>query len=136
MAAGTIIGGPVGDRIGRKLVIWVSILGVAPFTLLLPHANLAWTAALSMIIGLILASAFSAILVYAQELVPGRVGLVSGLFFGFAFGMAGIGSALLGWLADHTSIEYVFNICGYLPLIGLLAAFLPNLDRLTRPASR
>ena len=89
-----------------------------------------------MIIGLILASAFSAILVYAQELVPGRVGLVSGLFFGFAFGMAGIGSALLGWLADHTSIEYVFNICGYLPLIGLLAAFLPNLDRLTRPASR
>ncbi|MBP6506663.1 MAG: MFS transporter [Opitutaceae bacterium] len=136
VAAGTIIGGPVGDRIGRKLVIWVSILGVAPFTLLLPHANLAWTAALSMIIGLILASAFSAILVYAQELVPGRVGLVSGLFFGFAFGMAGIGSALLGWLADHTSIEYVFNICGYLPLIGLLAAFLPNLDRLTRPASR
>lgn len=131
VAAGTIIGGPVGDRFGRKLVIWVSILGVAPFSLLLPHASLAGTAVLTLIIGVILASAFSAILVYAQELVPGKVGLVSGLFFGFAFGMGGIGSALLGRLADHTSIEHVFALCAYLPLIGLLAAFLPNLDRHT-----
>lgn len=132
VAAGTIIGGPVGDRFGRKLVIWVSILGVAPFSLLLPHASLVGTAVLTLIIGVILASAFSAILVYAQELVPGKVGLVGGLFFGFAFGMGGIGSALLGRLADHTSIEYVFSLCAYLPLIGLLAAFLPNLDRLSR----
>ncbi len=131
VAAGTIIGGPVGDRVGRKLVIWVSILGVAPFSLLLPHATLFWTAVLTMIIGVILASAFSAILVYAQELVPGKVGLISGLFFGFAFGMGGIGSALLGRLADHTSVEYVFALCAWLPLIGLLATFLPNLDKLT-----
>lgn len=131
VAAGTIIGGPVGDRFGRKLVIWISILGVAPFSLLLPHVGLVGTAVLTVIIGLILASAFSAILVYAQELVPGKVGLVGGLFFGFAFGMGGIGSALLGRLADHTSIEHVFSLCAYLPLIGLLAAFLPNLDRLT-----
>jgi FSR family fosmidomycin resistance protein-like MFS transporter len=129
VAAGTIIGGPVGDRIGRKYVIWVSILGVAPFALALPYAGLAVTAILSAIIGVILASAFSAILVYAQELVPGRVGLIAGLFFGFAFGMAGIGSALLGKLADHTSIEHVFRVCSFLPLLGLLTAFLPNLDR-------
>jgi FSR family fosmidomycin resistance protein-like MFS transporter len=129
VAAGTLIGGPIGDRFGRKLVIWVSILGVAPFTLALPYANLFWTGALTMIIGLILASAFSAILVYAQELVPGKVGLISGLFFGLAFGMAGIGSAVLGYLADRTSINYVFHLCAYLPLIGLLTAFLPNLEK-------
>jgi FSR family fosmidomycin resistance protein-like MFS transporter len=132
VAAGTIIGGPVGDRIGRKAVIWVSILGVAPFALLLPHANLFWCAVLTVIIGVILASAFSAILVYAQELLPNRVGLVSGLFFGFAFGMGGIGSALLGRLADRTSITFVFAICAYLPLLGLLTAFLPDIRR--RPA--
>jgi MFS transporter, FSR family, fosmidomycin resistance protein len=129
VALGTILGGPIGDRYGRKLVIWVSILGVAPFTLALPHANLFWTGVLTVVIGIILASAFSAILVYAQELVPGKVGLISGLFFGLAFGMAGIGSAILGDLADHTSIEYVFRLCAYLPLIGLLTAFLPNVRR-------
>jgi len=127
VAAGTIIGGPIGDRYGRKLVIWISILGVAPFTLLLPHVGLTLTAVLSVIIGVVLASAFSAILVYAQELLPGKVGLVSGIFFGFAFGMAGIGSALLGWLADHTSIPYIFFLCSFLPLLGLLTVFLPNL---------
>ena len=126
VALGTILGGPIGDRYGRKLVIWVSILGVAPFTLALPHANLFWTGVLTVIIGIILASAFSAILVYAQELVPGKVGLIAGLFFGLAFGMAGIGSAVLGELADRTSIEYVFQLCSFLPLIGLLTAFLPN----------
>ena len=125
VAAGTIIGGPIGDRIGRKLVIWVSILGVAPFSLALPHADLFWTSVLSIFIGVILSSAFSAILVYAQELVPGKVGLISGLFFGFAFGMGGIGSAVLGVLADRTSIRFVFTVCSYLPLIGLLAGFLP-----------
>jgi MFS transporter, FSR family, fosmidomycin resistance protein len=129
VAAGTFIGGPVGDRIGRKYVIWISILGVAPFALVLPHVNLFWTAALSVIIGLVLSSAFSAILVYAQELIPGKVGMIAGLFFGFAFGIAGIGSALLGSLADRTSIEYVFIVCSFLPLIGLLTAFLPNLER-------
>jgi len=129
VAAGTIIGGPVGDRIGRKYVIWGSILGVLPFTLLLPYANLFWTGILVVPIGLILASAFSAILVYAQELVPGRVGMVSGLFFGFAFGMGGIGAALLGQLADHTDINFVYQVCSYLPLIGLLTGFLPNLDK-------
>ncbi len=129
VAAGTIIGGPLGDRIGRKYVIWASILGVAPFSLLLPHVNLFWTIILTIPIGLILASAFSAILVYAQELFPGKVGMISGLFFGFAFGMAGIGSAVLGKLADQTSIEYVYQVCAYLPLIGLITAFLPNLSK-------
>lgn len=132
VAAGTIIGGPVGDRIGRRYVIWGSILGVAPFTLALPYAGLAGMVMLSVIIGVVLASAFSAILVYAQELVPGRVGLIAGLFFGFAFGMAGIGSALLGKLADHTSIDYVFRVTSFLPLLGMLAIFLPN----PRPAAR
>lgn len=130
VAAGTIIGGPIGDRVGRKYVIWVSILGVFPFTLALPYANLVWTRILSVVIGLVLASAFSAIVVYAQELVPGRVGMISGLFFGFAFGMGGLGAAVLGRLADLTSIEYVYRLCAFLPLIGLLTGFLPNLDRL------
>lgn len=129
VALGTIIGGPVGDRYGRKMVIWVSILGTAPFALMLPHASLLWVGVLSVPIGLILASAFSAILVYAQELMPGKVGLVAGLFFGFAFGMGGIGSAVLGELADRTSIEYVFALCAYLPLLGLLTYFLPNVRR-------
>jgi len=129
VAAGTVLGGPIGDRIGRKQVIWISILGVAPFTLLLPHVDLFWTATLSVLIGLILASAFSAILVYAQELVPGKVGAISGLFFGFAFGMGGIGAALMGRLADATSIETVYQACAYLPLIGLLTAFLPSLKQ-------
>jgi MFS transporter, FSR family, fosmidomycin resistance protein len=128
VAAGTIIGGPVGDRFGRKYVIWVSILGVLPFTLILPYANLFWTTTLSIVIGLILASAFSAILVYAQELVPGRIGAVSGLFFGFAFGMGGVGAALLGKLADMTSINFVYQVCSFLPAIGILTAFLPNLE--------
>ncbi|MCF0049673.1 MFS transporter [Dyadobacter sp. LJ53] len=129
VAAGTFIGGPVGDRIGRKYVIWISILGAAPFALLLPYVNLFWTGVLSCIIGLILSSAFSAILVYAQELIPGKVGMIAGLFFGFAFGIAGIGSAILGSVADKTSIEYVFWICSFLPLIGLLTGFLPNLEK-------
>jgi FSR family fosmidomycin resistance protein-like MFS transporter len=128
VAAGTLIGGPVGDKFGRKYVIWFSILGTAPFALLLPYANLFWTGVLIVPIGIILASAFSAILVYAQELIPGKVGLVSGLFFGFAFGMGGIGSALLGNLADSTSIAYVFHVCSFLPLIGLLTGFLPNIE--------
>ncbi len=127
IAAGTLLGGPIGDRIGRKYVIWFSILGTAPFALLLPHANLFWTGILIVPIGMILASAFSAILVYAQELIPGKVGLVAGLFFGFAFGMGGLGSALIGNLIDKTSISHVFSICAYLPLIGLLTAFLPNI---------
>jgi len=129
VAAGTLIGGPVGDRIGRKSVIWVSILGVLPFTLLLPYANLFWTDILSVVIGLILASAFSVIVVYAQELVPGKVGMISGLCFGFAFGMAGLGAAVLGWLADLTSINFVYLVCSYLPAMGLLAAFLPDIER-------
>jgi FSR family fosmidomycin resistance protein-like MFS transporter len=129
VAAGTIVGGPIGDRFGRKYVIWISILGVLPFTLALPHADLFWTAVLSVIIGLVLASAFSAILVYAQELIPGRVGMISGLFFGFAFGMAGLGAAALGRLADATSITFVYQVCAYLPAIGMLTAFLPNLER-------
>jgi FSR family fosmidomycin resistance protein-like MFS transporter len=128
VAVGTLAGGPIGDRLGFKLVIWCSILGVLPFTLALPYAGLFWTAILSVLIGLILASAFSAILVYAQELVPRRVGLVAGLFFGFAFGMAGLAGAVLGQLADRTSIEYVYRVCSFLPLLGILTGFLPNLD--------
>jgi FSR family fosmidomycin resistance protein-like MFS transporter len=129
VAAGTIIGGPIGDRFGRKYVIWCSILGVLPFTLALPYANLFWTGILSVVIGLILASAFSAILVYAQDLIPGKVGMISGLFFGLAFGMGGVGAALLGELADHTSIDFVYKVCAFLPVIGLLTAFLPNLEK-------
>ncbi len=128
VAAGTMVGGPVGDRYGRKYVIWVSILGVLPFTLLLPHANLHWTAVLSIVIGFVISSAFSAILVYAQELVPGRIGMISGVFFGFAFGLGGIGAAVLGKLADTTSIFFVYKLCAYLPAIGLLTGFLPNLE--------
>lgn len=126
VAAGTVVGGPIGDKIGRKRVIWVSILGVAPFTLMLPYANLWWTGALSVVIGFVLASAFSAILVYAQELMPGRIGMVSGLFFGFSFGMGGLGAAVLGVVADHQGIELVYQICAYLPLLGILTAFLPD----------
>ena len=129
VAAGTMLGGPIGDRFGRKYVIWCSILGVLPFTLALPYANLFWTVILTVAIGLILSSAFSAIVVYAQELMPGNVGMISGLFFGLAFGVAGIAAAVLGELADRTSIELVYHVCSYLPLIGLLAAFLPNIDR-------
>ena len=132
VAAGTIVGGPLGDRFGRKLVIWGSILGVLPFTLMLPFADLLWTTILSVVIGLILASAFSAILVFAQELVPGKVGMVSGLFFGMAFGMAGIGAALLGILADHTSITFVYKVCAYLPILGVLTYFLPDVTRAAR----
>jgi MFS transporter, FSR family, fosmidomycin resistance protein len=127
-AAGTLIGGSAGDRWGRKLVIWVSILGVLPFTLMLPYASLFWTGVLSVIIGFVIASAFSAILVYAQELLPGRVGMISGLFFGFAFGMGGIGAAVLGKIADATSIVTVYHLCAYLPAIGLLTGFLPNIE--------
>jgi len=126
VAVGTLVGGPFGDRIGRKYVIWFSILGMLPFTLLLPYANLFWTGILSGIIGMIVASAFPAIVVYAQELLPGRVGMVSGLFFGFSFGMAGIGAAVLGALADATSITFVYKVCSFLPVIGLLTVFLPN----------
>jgi len=128
-ALGTILGGPIGDRIGRKRVIWASIAGVAPFTLLLPYADLYWTGTLSFLIGLILASAFSAIVVYAQELLPGRVGMVSGLFFGFAFGIGGISAAALGWFADHYGVDTVYRLCAYLPLLGMVTAFLPNLDQ-------
>jgi MFS transporter, FSR family, fosmidomycin resistance protein len=132
VAAGTLIGGPVGDRFGRKSVIWCSILGVLPFTLVLPYANLFWTGVLSIIIGFVIASAFSAILVYAQDLVPGRVGMISGLFFGFAFGMGGIGAAVLGKLADMTSIIFVYKVCAYLPAIGLLTGLLPNSQKIHR----
>ena len=135
VAMGTVMGGPIGDRIGRKRVIWFSILGAAPFALVMPYANLAWTGILAFIIGLILASAFSAILVFAQELIPGKVGTVSGLFFGLAFGMAGIGAAVLGKLADHYGIEFVYHLCSYLPLLGVLTAFLPDLGRKSRPAA-
>ena len=128
-ACGTLAGGPLGDRIGRKQVIWLSILGIAPFALILPHAGLFWTVLLSMFIGLIMASAFPAILVYAMELLPGKVGLIAGLFFGLAFGLAGIGSAVLGKLADATSIEFVMSACSFLPLIGLLAWLLPDLRK-------
>jgi MFS transporter, FSR family, fosmidomycin resistance protein len=128
VALGTILGGPVGDRYGRRLVIWISIVGVLPFTLVLPYANLRWTAILSFIIGLVLSSAFSAILVYAQELIPGRVGMISGLFFGLAFGMGGLGAALLGKLADMTSLDFVYHVCAYLPALGLLTGLLPKID--------
>jgi len=130
VAAGTILGGPIGDRYGRKLVIWCSILGVLPFTLLLPYANLFWTEILSIIIGLVLASAFSAIIVFAQELVPHKVGMISGLFYGLAFGVGGIGAAFLGELADHTSIFFVYSVCSYLPAFGLLTWFLPDMKHL------
>jgi FSR family fosmidomycin resistance protein-like MFS transporter len=126
VAAGTIIGGPIGDRFGRKFVIWWSILGVLPFSMLLPYASLFWTGILSVIIGIILASAFSAILVYAQDLIPTKIGTVSGLFFGLAFGLGGIGAALLGKLADHTSINFVYHVCSFLPALGILTAFLPD----------
>ncbi len=125
VAAGTFAGGPIGDRVGRKAVIWVSILGVLPFSLMLPHVSLFWTAILSVVIGLVIASAFSAILVYAQQLVPGRVGAISGLFFGFAFGVAGFGAALLGMAADWKGILWVYQVCAFLPLLGLLTVFLP-----------
>ena len=131
VAAGTILGGPLGDRFGRKSVIWGSILGVLPFTLLLPHANLFWSSILTMMIGMILASAFPAIVVFAQELVPDRVGLISGVFFGFAFGMAGLGAAALGRLADVIGIEAVYRLCAFLPAIGLLAAFLPDVNAMS-----
>ncbi len=127
VAAGTLLGGPIGDRIGRRQVIWVSILGVAPFTLALPYVGLGTSAPLTMVIGFMLASAFPAIVVYAQELLPGRVGMVSGLFFGLAFGLAGIGAAVLGQVADRWGIEEVYRLCSFLPLIGLLAVFLPDL---------
>jgi FSR family fosmidomycin resistance protein-like MFS transporter len=134
VAAGTLIGGPLGDRFGRKYIIWISILGAAPFTLLLPYADLFWTGVLSVIIGIVIASAFSAILVFAQELMPGKVGMISGLFFGFAFGMGGLGSAFLGYLADQTSIEYVYKISSYLPLIGVFTYFLPNIKKKVIPS--
>jgi MFS transporter, FSR family, fosmidomycin resistance protein len=128
-ALGGLIGGPVGDRVGRKRVIWFSILGVAPFTMLLPYVDLLWTGILSFVIGLIIASAFSAILVFAQELMPGKIGAVSGLFFGFAFGMGGIGAAVLGGVADREGIEFVYRLCAFLPLLGVTAALLPNIER-------
>jgi FSR family fosmidomycin resistance protein-like MFS transporter len=129
VAAGTFFGGPIGDRVGRKWVIWVSILGVLPFTLILPYADMLWTTVLSIIIGMILASAFSAIVVYAQELMPGRIGMVSGMFYGFSFGMGGIGAALIGLLADRKGIEFTYAVCAFLPAIGLLTAFLPDIEK-------
>jgi len=129
VAVGSLVGGPVGDRFGRKVVIWCSILGVLPFTLMLPHANLFWTPILSVLIGLILASAFSAIIVYGQELVPGKVGTIAGLFFGFSFGMGGLGAAILGEVADIQGIRYVYQLCAFLPAIGLLTVFLPNIEK-------
>ncbi len=131
VALGTLIGGFFGDRVGRKYIIWFSVLGVTPFTLMLPHAGLTGTAFLVVIIGFILASAFPSILVYAQELLPKKIGMVSGLFYGFAFGMGGLGSAVLGWWADQTSIEYIYNICAFLPLIGIIAYFLPDMKKVT-----
>jgi len=139
VAAGTLIGGPIGDRFGRRYVIWLSILGALPFTLLLPQASLFWTGPLTVVIGLILASAFPAIVVFAQDLVPGKVGMISGLFFGFSFGMAGLGAAVLGWLADRTSIETVYQVCAFLPAIGILAAWLPKVEHrgaIRRPPPR
>lgn len=131
VALGTLIGGFYGDRFGRKYIIWFSVLGVAPFTLLLPYASLGWTAVLVVIIGFIIASAFPSILVYAQELLPKKIGMVSGLFYGFAFGMGGVGSAVLGWWADHTSIAYIYTVCSYLPLIGVIAYALPDMKKVT-----
>lgn len=131
-ALGILLGGPVGDKVGRKYVIWVSILGAAPFSLIMPHANLLWTCILSILIGLILSSAFSAILVYAQELLPSKLGLISGLFFGLAFGIAGIASAVLGGLADKFGIEYVYRLCAYMPLLGLIAWFLPDIRKIKK----
>jgi MFS transporter, FSR family, fosmidomycin resistance protein len=136
VAAGTFAGGPIGDRFGRKPVIWFSILGAFPFALMLPYANLFWTGVLTVGIGLILASAFSAILVYAQDLLPGRVGMVAGMFFGFSFGLGGLGAAALGQIADWTSIDTVYRLCSFLPLIGLLTAFLPNIERRRSCAGR
>lgn len=129
VAAGTVLGGPLGDRFGRKALIWVSILGALPFTLILPYADLFWTWPITVAIGLILASAFPAIVVLGQELIPGKVGLISGLFFGFSFGMGGLGAAALGWMADAAGIEAVYRLCAFLPAIGLLAALLPNVER-------
>ncbi len=129
VAVGTVAGGPLGDRFGRKYVIWFSILGTLPFTLMLPYADLFWTGPITVVIGLILASAFPAIVVFAQELVPGKVGMISGLFYGFSFGMGGLGAAALGWFADKAGIEAVYSVCAYLPLIGLLAAFLPRMKK-------
>ena len=128
-ALGTILGGPLGDKIGRKHVIWLSVFGATPFALLLPYVNLFWTDVLMITIGIIMSSAFPAILVYAQELVPKKLGMISGLFYGFAFGMGALGSALLGILADTTSIQYVYHVCSYLPLIGIICFFLPNLKK-------
>ncbi len=133
VAVGTLIGGPLSDRIGRKYVMWGSILGVLPFTMMLPHANLVWTGILTVIIGITIASASSTIIVYALDLVPGRIGMIAGLFFGLSFGLAGVGAAVLGRLADATSIDFVYRICAFLPAIGLLTAFLPNLGRPARP---
>lgn len=129
VAIGTLLGGPLGDKFGRKYVIWFSVLGVAPFTLLMPYANLFWTTVLSVVIGTVISSAFPAILVYAQELLPKKLGMISGLFYGFAFGMGGLGAAVLGYMAEQTSIEYVYQICAFLPLIGIIAYFLPNLKK-------
>jgi len=134
VAAGTVLGGPLGDRFGRKAVIWASILGALPFTLALPYASLFWTGPITVAIGLILASAFPAIVVFAQELVPGKVGMISGLFFGFSFGMGGLGAAALGWMADAAGIDAVYRVCAFLPAIGLLAALLPNVERPQRAA--
>jgi len=133
VAAGTVIGGPIGDRIGTKRVIWFSILGILPFTLALPYANLAWTTVLTVVIGMVLASAFPSIIVFAQEILPGRVGTVAGLFFGLAFGMGGISAAALGQIADWKGIEFVYFVCSFLPAIGLLAVFLPNIRKMTAP---
>ena len=136
VAVGTLCGGPIGDRWGRKPLIWISILGVLPFTLMLPFADLFWTTALSVVIGVVLASAFPAIVVYGQELVPGRVGLVAGLFFGFSFGMGGLGAALIGILADLKGIEWVYRLCAFLPALGMLAVFLPNVEKRGRTIAR
>jgi FSR family fosmidomycin resistance protein-like MFS transporter len=126
VAAGTLIGGPIGDHVGRKQVIWFSILGIAPFTLLLPHVGLGWTIALSVVIGLVLASAFPAVIVYAQDMMPHRIGMVSGMFYGLSFGLGGLGAAVLGIVADRFGIVFVYQLCAFLPLLGLLAVFLPD----------